>query len=58
LFLPALGVSHVEAEATSLLAAVPMSLLGSRRQRRCGIDFALLLLNVACLRITWDGSCE
>ncbi len=40
LFVPALtialGLDHVEAEATSLLAIVPVALVGSWRQRRYG----------------------
>lgn len=40
LFVPALaialGLGHVEAEATSLLAIVPVALVGSWRQRRYG----------------------
>jgi uncharacterized protein len=40
LFVPALalfaGLAHVEAEATSLAAIVPMALLGSWRQHRYG----------------------
>jgi uncharacterized membrane protein YfcA len=40
LFVPALalvgGLSHVEAEATSLLAIVPVALLGAWRQHRYG----------------------
>jgi uncharacterized membrane protein YfcA len=40
LFVPALtifaGLAHVEAEATSLLAIVPVALVGSWRQRRYG----------------------
>lgn len=40
LFVPALtiflGLTHVEAEATSLLAIVPVALVGSWRQRRYG----------------------
>jgi uncharacterized membrane protein YfcA len=40
LFIPALalflGLSQIEAEATSLLAIVPMALVGSHRQHRYG----------------------
>ena len=40
LFVPALvlfvGLSHVEAEATSLLAIVPVALVGAYRQQRYG----------------------
>ena len=40
LFVPALtiflGLSHIEAEATSLLAIVPVALVGAWRQRRYG----------------------
>jgi uncharacterized protein len=40
LFVPALvllvGLTHVEAEATSLLAIVPVALVGAWRQRRYG----------------------
>jgi uncharacterized membrane protein YfcA len=40
LFVPALvlvgGLSHIEAEATSLLAIVPIALLGAWRQHRYG----------------------
>jgi uncharacterized membrane protein YfcA len=40
LFVPALalvgGLSHIEAEATSLLAIVPVAILGAWRQRRYG----------------------
>nr|WP_246345340.1 sulfite exporter TauE/SafE family protein [Conexibacter arvalis] len=40
MFVPALtifaGLGHVEAEATSLLAIVPVALVGSWRQRRYG----------------------
>ena len=50
LFVPALvlflGLGHVEAEATSLLAIVPVALVGSWRQRRYGnveVRDALLL---------------